>query len=67
MAVLALARVFQIDRRSALGAAYLAHLRADPQEFRLSQAAYKLLLPQELKERRESPVAARAPEIGKLS
>lgn len=64
MAVLALAGVFQINRRSALGAAYLADLRPDPLEFRRSQAANKLLLPQELKEGREAPVAPQAPEIG---
>src|SRR5271165_13243 len=61
----AFARVFQINRRSALRAGYLADLRSDPLQFRRSQAANKLLFPQKLKERCESPIPIRAPEIRK--
>lgn len=65
VAVFAFARVFQINRRSALRAAYLADLRPDPLELCRSQAANKLFLPQKLKEWRVSPVAMHAPEIRK--
>jgi len=65
VAVWAFDRVFQIDRPSALRAAYLADLRPDPLELRRSQAADKLFFPQKLEEGRESPVTMRAPEIRK--
>ena len=65
MAVWAFAGVFQIDRPSALRAAYLADLRPDSLELRRSQAADKLFFAQKLKEWRESPITMQAPEIRK--
>src|SRR5258708_21989805 len=65
VAVLAFTEVLQINGRSAFGAAYLADLRSDPLEFRRSDVANELLLPQELKEWRKSSVAPWAPEIRK--
>src|ERR1700722_19935185 len=56
VAVLAFTEVFQIDGRSAFGAAYLADLRPDPLKFSRGHIANELLLPQELKEWRKSPV-----------
>src|SRR5581483_7468647 len=63
MTIFALALVFQIDRRSAGRAGNLAHLRPNTLELARSQVANELFLPQELKKRRESPVASAAHEI----
>ncbi|HMD74375.1 MAG TPA: hypothetical protein VKG05_10990 [Steroidobacteraceae bacterium] len=62
-----MAGVFQIDRRSAFGAADLADFLANFLEFHFGQAADELLFPQELKERRVTPVSPQTAEIRKLA
>ena len=65
MAVLAFARVLEIDGCAALGASDLPDLCADALQLGRIQGANELLLTQELEERGESAIAAHASEIGK--
>src|ERR1700735_4472651 len=65
--VLAHAVVFQIDGGTALRAADLPNLGAQAPEFQLGEIADKLLFAQKLEERRETSIAARAPEIRELT
>ncbi|HEY2779135.1 MAG TPA: hypothetical protein VGI90_00055 [Steroidobacteraceae bacterium] len=65
MAVFAFAFMFQVNRRAALRAGNLTHLRANSLKLRSGQATDELLLSKKLEEGRESSAVSVAREIRK--